>query len=87
MADNMEKSLLRIVERMPEDLRQYVLKTTKGNEAGFPVCEKESANVASEVIVDGQRQIKAYFPVSPPDNEGVVFLHFPGGWPKTVPSV
>ncbi len=71
-----EKSPKVILECVPQDLRQYVLK--KENDADFPVCEQEPAGVVGEVISAGPFEIKAYFP-SPSTNETVVFIHLPGG--------
>jgi len=75
MADKMEISGL-IRERMPQDLLQYVLE--QRTLADIPVCEREPADVASEVISAGPFEMKAYFPASS-SGRTVVFMHLPGG--------
>lgn len=72
-------------QRMPQDLLQFC-QQHRGS-ANLPVCEQESADVATEVISDTpEGGMKAYFPTIPKEPTAVV-LHFPGGKPAVTSPI
>lgn len=79
MADEMKNLSKAVLERMPPDLAQYILKQKPITNVS--ACEQEPAGVAFEVISEGIFEMIACFPVSS-SGETVVFMHLPRGGPK-----